>query len=121
MVAPISTDKPLSADESRTSAENRAGERISNPVAQESRTPAAEPSSTKPVSDTATVDRAAQLYRQANLAVPEGETSISTPEQAQQLASQIVRQMGEQAEQAFHTQAGGVSVDLTALLETAPV
>ena len=120
MVAPISTDKPLSADENRTSAGNRASEQVSGTTATDNRTPASVPSRDNPDVDTASVERAAQLYRQSNLAAPEGETSVASPEQAQRMASQISRMMVEQAEQAFQSQAGSVSEDLTAVLEMAP-
>jgi hypothetical protein len=119
VVAPISADKPLSADESRTSGENRAAGQVSRTVATENQAPASAPPRDNPDVDTATVERAAQLYRQANLASAT-EGSVATPEQAQQLASQISQQMTQQAEQAFQSQAGGVSIDLTAVLETAP-
>ncbi len=119
MVAPISTDKPLSADESRTSAGNRATEQASRADASGNQNSTSAPPAVNPDADTATVDRAAQLYRQSSL-TSATEGSVTTPEQARELVSRISQQMAEQAGQAFQSQAGGVSADLTAVLETTP-
>lgn len=119
MTTPISNDKILPQDGARTSVTEkktaeRSGARGQGSLAATSQdTTAVETSSVD-------VERANQIYSQEQTQTASLKDPISNPEQARILATDIGKQIGADALQAFKAQAGSVSMNTAALLETAP-
>ncbi len=121
MTTPISNDKILPSDGTRTSVpEKKTAERsettgsgAGNPTTASQDTRAVEGSSVD-------VERANQIYSQEQAPITSEEDSISNPEQARLLATDIGEQIGADGHQALRAQAGSASMNVSALLEMAP-
>lgn len=120
MATPISNDKILPSDSAHTSVSSgkKSAEQdgakmpdTGNPTITSNDTTGIEATSVD-------VERANQIFSQAHTA--SGEGSISNPEQASLVVADLRGQMEENGSQALRAQAGSASVNLAALLETAP-
>jgi hypothetical protein len=118
VVNPISDNKILPSSEGKANETNQQG--AANSVTTGNRSGQEEVQETQPTQktgDSLNVDRAKQIY---NGTVPPTEGSVSNPEEAKVLASQIARQFADNVAQAFSSQAGGINKDTAALLEAVP-
>jgi hypothetical protein len=118
VVTPVSNDKILSTNEGKTAA---SGKRDAESVSKNSDAgaPGVQSSDTAKATETVDVGRANKLFNQAVQSLSD-EPVITNPEQAQQIAAEITRQFSGDGDKALRAQGASASVDLAALLETAP-
>ncbi len=117
MVNPISDNKILPSSEGKA---KEAGRQGADKVAMGNRSGQGEVQESQPTErtgDSVNVESAKQIY---NGTVKAAEGSVSNPEQAKALASQIARQFADNVVQAFSSQAGSINKDTAVLLEAAP-
>lgn len=121
MTTPISNDKILPQDGARTSVtEKKTAERSGAREPGQGSLAATSQDTTAVEAGSVDVERANQIYSQEQTQTASLKDPISNPEQARILATDIGKQIGADALQAFKAQAGSVSMNTAALLETAP-
>ena len=121
MTTAISNDKILPPDNKRTAAsDKRATDRPESTHSAANHSAAADQGGSALETGSVDVERANQVYSQEQIQITSREESATNQEQASILASNIGKQIEADALQALRAQAGSVSMNITALLETAP-
>ncbi len=121
MTTPISNDKILPADSNRTTAsEKRAAEKPESIQSATNHSAAANQAESAIETSSVDVERANQVYNHEQTQITSGSEYVSSQEQAHLLATDIGKRIEGNALQALKAQAGSVSMNITALLETAP-
>ena len=121
MATPISNDKILPSDNARTPVSGKGTAETSGRERSDANASTAVSSQANEV-DTGSVDveRAHQIYNQAEPNISTREDAISTSEQAHIMAADISDQIERNGMQALQAQARSASPNLSALLEAAP-
>ncbi|MCP3671281.1 MAG: hypothetical protein GY814_12780 [Gammaproteobacteria bacterium] len=120
MATPISNDKILPSESTRTPISSKKGTEqggTNGPDTTKSTQAANDIARTE--TNTVDVERANQIFNQSELQAS-GESSISTPEQARLVAAELKELIEDDGLQALQAQAGPASANLSALLEAAP-
>lgn len=121
MTTPISNDKILPSDGARASVtEKKTAEKSGARQPGQDSLATTSPNTTAVETSSVDVERANQIYSQKQAQFASLKDPISNQEQARILATDIGKQIGADALQAFKAQAGSVSMNISALLETAP-
>ncbi len=122
MTTPISNDKILPSDGGRTLATEKRAAGNPGTVEPGSDSSAAVSQDAANTGEMSSIDveRANQVYSQEQTQITSKEKSVANQEQARNLASDVGKQIEANALQALKAQAGSVSMNITALLETAP-
>lgn len=118
MVNPVTNSKILPSNEGKANETNQQG---ADKLTVGNRSGQGEVQETQPAEktgDSVNVEGAKQVY--TGTVKPAGEGSVSNPDEAKELSSQIARQFADNVAQALLSQAGSINKDTATLLEAAP-
>ncbi len=120
MATPISNDKILPSEGTRTPISSKKGTGQGGANRPDTADSAQAANDTAGIeTNSVDVERANQIFNQSELQAS-GESSISTPEQARMVAAELKELIEDDGLQALQAQAGPASANLSALLEAAP-